>query len=120
MTALFPCPCCGFPTLEERDAFDICEICWWEDDGQDDPHADEIWAGPNKDYSLTDARRNFLAHRHMYDAGKGIEVVEYPDANRLAILTYVDKVLNGEVELDSQWLTQLLSRPQTSGRPLPG
>lgn len=47
--------------------------------------------------------------------------MEYPDANRLAILTYVDKVLNGEVELDSQRLTQLLSRPQTSGRPpLPG
>ncbi|WP_442894120.1 CPCC family cysteine-rich protein [Bradyrhizobium sp. AZCC 1721] len=33
---LFPCPCCGFPTLSERSAWEICCVCWWEDDGQGD------------------------------------------------------------------------------------
>jgi hypothetical protein len=32
----YPCPCCGFVTLGERSAFEICPVCFWEDDGQDD------------------------------------------------------------------------------------
>jgi hypothetical protein len=60
------CPCCGFPTLEERGIFDICILCNWEDDGQDDPYADEVWGGPNGDYSLTEARKNFKENFIMY------------------------------------------------------
>ena len=30
------CPCCGFHTLVEEAAFEICSICNWEDDGQGD------------------------------------------------------------------------------------
>ncbi len=30
-----PCPCCGLRTLEEMGAYDICPVCWWEDDGAD-------------------------------------------------------------------------------------
>ncbi|MFJ8072319.1 CPCC family cysteine-rich protein [Peribacillus sp. NPDC096447] len=60
------CPCCGFPTLDERGGYDICELCNWEDDGQDDLYADEVWGGPNGDYSLTEARRNFNKHLIMY------------------------------------------------------
>ena len=26
------CLCCGFRTLEERGYFDICPVCFWEDD----------------------------------------------------------------------------------------
>ena len=26
------CLCCGYRTLEERGAFDICPVCFWEDD----------------------------------------------------------------------------------------
>ncbi|WP_438349263.1 hypothetical protein ACP8HI_00785 [Paenibacillus sp. FA6] len=37
-----------------------------EDDGQDDPHADKVWGGPNSDYSLTEARGNFKKHYIMY------------------------------------------------------
>ena len=47
------CPSCGYPTLEERCAWDICAICFWEDDGQDDQDSDKIYGGPNSDYSLT-------------------------------------------------------------------
>lgn len=26
------CLCCGYRTLDERGAFDICPVCFWEDD----------------------------------------------------------------------------------------
>jgi hypothetical protein len=57
-----PCPCCGYDTLTERGQYDICYVCWWEDDGQDDEHADDVWGGPNGSHSLTQARANFLRH----------------------------------------------------------
>ena len=54
-----PCPCCSFLTLTERNTFEICPVCFWEDDGQDDVDAEEIKGGPNAWLSLTAARRNF-------------------------------------------------------------
>jgi hypothetical protein len=48
----------------------VCPLCWWEDDGQDDPRADEVWGGPNGGLSLTEARRNFRDHMTMYPKGK--------------------------------------------------
>ncbi len=50
------CPCCYMPTLDERAGFDICTICFWEDDGQDTDDAEIIRGGPNHDYSLKEAR----------------------------------------------------------------
>ncbi|MBA3471544.1 MAG: hypothetical protein H0T53_18060 [Herpetosiphonaceae bacterium] len=43
----YPCPCCGFLTLEERGCWDICDVCFWEDDPlqADDP---KFWGGANK------------------------------------------------------------------------
>ncbi|MEU1941095.1 CPCC family cysteine-rich protein [Streptomyces sp. NPDC020125] len=57
----YRCPCCGFVTLAERGNFEICPVCLWEDDGQDDHDADDVRGGPNRGLSLTDARRNFHA-----------------------------------------------------------
>jgi hypothetical protein len=59
----YPCPCCGFKTLPERGGFDICPVCFWEDDGQDDHDADEIRGGPNGTLSLSQARKNFADYR---------------------------------------------------------
>ena len=53
------CPCCGYRTLDERGGYDICPVCYWEDDGQDDEDADVVKGGPNGDLSLTQARQNF-------------------------------------------------------------
>ena len=53
----YTCPCCGYPTLERRIMWEICHICWWEDDGQDDSDKDNI--GGTNDISLTEARTNF-------------------------------------------------------------
>ena len=61
------CPCCGYATLPQRGRYDVCELCNWEDDGQDDPYADEVWGGPNSHYSLMQARENFKRHWIMYD-----------------------------------------------------
>jgi len=41
--------------------FEICPVCFWEDDGQDDHDADHIRGGPNGMLSLTEARRNYVA-----------------------------------------------------------
>lgn len=30
------CPCCAFPTLNERGVAETCRLCGWEDDGRDD------------------------------------------------------------------------------------
>lgn len=58
----YACPCCSLLTLEARGQFQICAECSWEDDGQDDPNADEIWGGPNGAESLTDARRRYAQY----------------------------------------------------------
>ena len=58
----YPCPCCGYVTLRERGAFEICPTCSWEDDGQDDHDADDVRGGPNGRLSLADARRNFQSY----------------------------------------------------------
>jgi len=62
-----PCPCCGYPTLDERGIYDICKLCDWEDDGSDDPQAELVQDGPNYGYSLAEARVHFERHRIMYD-----------------------------------------------------
>src|SRR5690242_4910152 len=55
------CPCCGYRTLHEPPGgtYNICEICFWEDDDVqlEDP---DYEGGANKP-SLRQAQRNFVA-----------------------------------------------------------
>ena len=55
----YKCPCCGYKTLDERGGYDICSVCFWEDDGQDNHDAHIIRGGPNGFLSLTQARENY-------------------------------------------------------------
>jgi hypothetical protein len=55
------CPCCRCMTLGERGGFEICPVCLWEDDGQDDQDASVVRGGPNGSLSLSQARENFKA-----------------------------------------------------------
>ena len=57
------CPCCQSKTLTERGGYDICPVCFWEDDGQDDEDADMVRAGPNGGLSLTEARANYRQYK---------------------------------------------------------
>lgn len=45
-----------------RGGYEICQVCFWEDDGQDEANATEpssAHGGPNRDLSLAQARENF-------------------------------------------------------------
>ncbi|MDO6591655.1 hypothetical protein DS901_12995 [Loktanella sp. D2R18] len=110
---LFACPCCQFPTLSERGSYDICTICWWEDDGQDNETANQVWGGPNGPYSLARARTNFKRHGHMYDVGKGIDVVENPSRARKELLRYVDSV-ESAAKIELELLFRLLEKERLS------
>jgi len=55
----YRCPCCHYKTLHSRAGFEICPVCFWEDDGQDDHDADEVRGGPNQSLSLNEARNAF-------------------------------------------------------------
>ncbi len=49
------CPCCRFITLPELDKDELCPVCFWEDDGTEDPSQSSERNG----LSLSAARRNF-------------------------------------------------------------
>ncbi|OYD06598.1 CPCC family cysteine-rich protein [Paludifilum halophilum] len=34
---LFPCPCCKYQTFLERGQYEVCPVCFWEDDGSNEP-----------------------------------------------------------------------------------
>ena len=56
----YRCPCCGFYTLPEPAGgkYNICPVCWWEDDPvQMD---DEDYEGGANEVSLRQARKNYM------------------------------------------------------------
>ena len=55
----YKCPFCGHKTLNERGGYDLCPVCFWEDDGQDGHDEDIVRGGPNYHLSLTQARKNY-------------------------------------------------------------
>jgi Cysteine-rich CPCC len=58
----YTCPCCGYKTLDEEppDTFDICEICFWEDDGVQ--FQDPDFEGGANVISLRQAQQNFVKY----------------------------------------------------------
>jgi len=57
----YRCPCCRCKTLHGRGGYEICKVCFWEDDGQDDHDAEVVRGGPNGELSLAGARKNYAA-----------------------------------------------------------
>ena len=55
----YACPCCGYLTLEESPpgTFDICPVCFWEDD--DYQLRNPIKSGGANHISLNNAKTNF-------------------------------------------------------------
>ncbi|MBU3129945.1 hypothetical protein LGL55_19455 [Clostridium tagluense] len=57
--SLYACPCCGYKTLSEKPpgTYEICKVCYWEDDGLQygDPDCE---VGANQE-SLRVAQKNF-------------------------------------------------------------
>ncbi|MGG4197433.1 CPCC family cysteine-rich protein [Paenibacillus jamilae] len=52
----YSCPCCEFKTLPTKGEYDICPVCFWEDDGSTDP---SYYSSPNH-MTLAQARENFI------------------------------------------------------------
>ena len=60
---LFPCPCCGYKTIEERGQYYICKVCKWEDDGSDSA---DSYSSVNR-MTLKDGRRKFEESKYQSD-----------------------------------------------------
>ena len=73
------CPCCNFKTLRGRGQDEICKVCFWHDDGQDESEADEVWGGPNKGLSLRQAQRNFAAFGAVEERARNFVRAPLPD-----------------------------------------
>jgi len=52
--AVFHCPCCDFISLSKKNAFEICPICFWQDDTLDN----EGYSGANG-MKIQEARHNY-------------------------------------------------------------
>jgi len=75
----YSCPCCRYRTLTERGGYEICQVCFWEDDGQDDHDADVVRGGPNYELSLADARSNFAKIGASCERVRGFDRRALPD-----------------------------------------
>lgn len=58
---MHPCPCCGYKTLPGRGDYDLCPVCWWEDEGV------QPWeySGPNA-VTLVEAQQEYLSEGRPY------------------------------------------------------
>lgn len=56
----YTCPCCGYKILDEEptDTYDICKICFWEDDGVQ--FRDPDYEGGANVVSLRQAQKNYI------------------------------------------------------------
>ena len=61
LKGMYSCPCCGYKTLPGRGDYDLCPVCWWEDDGAEPWDSD----GPNG-RALIEAQLEYLTERRPY------------------------------------------------------
>lgn len=67
----YECPCCGYFTLEEEtgNTFQICPVCYWEDDGIQ--FNDPTYEGGANSLSLNQAKENFRRFGAIEERFKG-------------------------------------------------
>jgi hypothetical protein len=105
------CPCCGYPTIALRNACEICSLCAWEDDGQDEPGRlgnaetviapDVVTYGPNHDYSLAEARENFAINVTAYrPADRDFESERATTAIKRDIVDAYERAVNGLIDVE--------------------
>jgi hypothetical protein len=102
------CPCCGYPTLGERAMYDICDLCDWEDDGQDDENASIVSGGPNSGYSLEQARINFQKYKTMYSPAHNTTTFDGDSDLRVSLKNeligvFEEMLLLGSSKTNSLW-----------------
>jgi hypothetical protein len=55
----FTCPCCGYKTIDSDGNYDICAICFWEDDPFQKMNVYDL--GANK-VPLVEAQKNYIRY----------------------------------------------------------
>ncbi|WP_092138316.1 CPCC family cysteine-rich protein [Cupriavidus sp. YR651] len=77
----FPCPCCGNFTLNEISGgtFEICHVCFWEDD-QIQLNYPDIAGGANK-VSLKEARENYKRYGAIVE--RFVDKIRQPNKDEL-------------------------------------
>ena len=77
----FRCPCCGYFTLDDEPGhFDICPVCYWEDDNIQS--ADPNYKGGANSMSLNEARQNYK--RIGAKSAKALALVRQPTKEEMA------------------------------------
>lgn len=58
MNEKYKCPCCGYYTLESVGEYEVCPVCYWEDDAsqEEDPESE----GGANELCLMESRENYL------------------------------------------------------------
>lgn len=58
----YPCPCCEYLTFDEEPcgSFEICPVCYWEDDNVQ--NADPSYSGGANGVSLNEGKENFARY----------------------------------------------------------
>jgi len=101
------CPCCGHASIGERGNYDICRVCWWEDDGQDNVDASEVLGGPNYHLSLSQGRLNYLKYG-IYDP-KRTDLRCDPPTKYVALRFFVyDDTTNILSEPNANWSVTII------------
>lgn len=93
---LYTCPGCGFPMLAERNEFNICGLCNWEDDGQDDDANSILSVLHEQGISLTGPNGNLSLKENRINIGRMLESyieltdgeVDFDTANVLKTIEY--------------------------------
>jgi len=109
------CPCCFMPTLDERSGYEICPICFWEDDGQDSDDADIVRGGPNSNYSLTEARSDFEEFKTMYRRSdtRQFDNQEQSKVERMSLYSAFLKAIKSESGID--WIMAIKQQEDHRG-----
>lgn len=58
---LMQCDCCDYFTIPEGDDYEICPVCFWEQDSSGISELEDP-SGANHGLSLREGRENFISH----------------------------------------------------------
>lgn len=72
----FPCPCCGYLTIEHTGHYEVCPVCFWEDDPLQSE--DTNYDGGANAITLCQAKVNFKTYGAI--TAEFVAVVRKPHA----------------------------------------
>ena len=89
------CKSCGFPTLNPTRFFEICQLCNWQDDVQDEHDADIAYGAPNGE-SLTESRIEFGLELDEIGFNMNASIIQNPEIILTVLKEYKHNLQNAE------------------------